>query len=139
MSLEPIHTSKLKLRVRYSETDKMGFCYYGNYAQYFEVGRVEALRELGLSYKSLEDRGIGLPVRNYSVEFKKPARYDDEIQIITEVFPLEGLSLPFKYQSLDMEGNVLNTASTELVFMNLQTGRPMRVPEDVLAILTQSS
>ncbi len=136
MPMQPIHTSTFKLRVRYGETDKMGYCYYGNYAQYFEVGRVEALRELGLSYKSLEDRGIGLPVRNYSVEFKSPARYDDEIQIITKVYPLDGLSLPFEYETLDLEGKVLNTASTELVFMNLQTGRPMRVPEDVQSLLT---
>lgn len=136
MPMQPIHTSTFKLRVRYGETDKMGYCYYGNYAQYFEVGRVEALRELGLSYKSLEDRGIGLPVRNYSVEFKNPARYDDEIQIITKVYPLDGLSLPFEYETLDLEGKVLNTASTELVFMNLQTGRPMRVPEDVQSLFT---
>ena len=80
-----IYQAELKLRVRYGETDKMGYCYYGNYAQYFEVARVEALRELGLSYKELEDQGIALPVKDYSVEFKRPAKYDDELIIKTDV------------------------------------------------------
>jgi acyl-CoA thioester hydrolase len=68
-----------QLRIRYSETDQMGYCYYGNYAAFFEIGRVETLRSLGVSYKELEDKGIMLPVLSYEVKFIKPAFYDDLI------------------------------------------------------------
>ena len=78
------------LRVRYSETDQMGYCYYGNYAQYFEVGRVEALRSIGMSYKSLEDRGIMLPVSDFQVTYKTPAKYDDQLTIQTKIIELKG-------------------------------------------------
>ncbi|MDP4662751.1 MAG: acyl-CoA thioesterase, partial [Salibacteraceae bacterium] len=64
-----------KLRVRYAETDRMGYCYYGNFAAYFEVARVEALRSLGISYKKLEDDGIILPVLDYQIKYFKPAFY----------------------------------------------------------------
>ena len=73
------------LRVRYGETDQMGYCYYGNYAQYFEVGRVEALRSLGVSYKSLEARGIMLPVSHFEINYKAPALYDDALVITTHI------------------------------------------------------
>ena len=70
-----------KLRVRYAETDKMGFCYYGNYASFFEVARVEALREKGISYRALEESGILLPVTHFEIRYFQPARYDDLLEI----------------------------------------------------------
>src|SRR3989338_11488460 len=79
MKLNFSHT--IALRVRYSETDQMGYSYYGNYAQYFEVGRVEAMRKLGISYRQLEEQGIMLPVSEFSVSYKAPALYDDELSI----------------------------------------------------------
>jgi acyl-CoA thioester hydrolase len=82
--------SEYKIRVRYAETDRMGYVYYGNYATYFEVARVEALRRLGVSYRQLEDSGILLPVLNYSVKFLKPVYYDEEIKIITAIPELPG-------------------------------------------------
>ena len=78
-----------KLRVRYSETDKMGFCYYGNYAQYFEVARVEALRELGIVYKNLEENGILLPVTEFHLRYKQAARYDEVLEIRTLISKLQ--------------------------------------------------
>ena len=75
----------IQLRVRYGETDQMGYCYYGNYAQYFEVGRVETLRSLGLSYKQLENEGFMLPVSEFSVKYKSPAFYDDLLSIETTI------------------------------------------------------
>ena len=71
----------VELRVRYSETDQMGYCYYGNYAQYFEIGRVEALRVVGMSYKILEEQGYMLPVSTMDVQYKAPAKYDDLLEI----------------------------------------------------------
>ena len=75
--------NQTKIRVRYAETDQMGYVYYGNYAQFFEVGRVEWLRSLGVSYKSLEDSGVMLPVINLNVQYIKPAKYDDLLTITT--------------------------------------------------------
>jgi len=134
--MKVIYEASFKFRVRYSETDKMGYCYYGNYASYFEVARVEALREIGLSYADLEERGVGLPVKDYSVAFKRPAKYDDEIEVRTKVHAMDGLSLGFSYETLDKDGALLNHAETTLVFVDLKTGRPMRVPDDVQELLT---
>ena len=78
-------TCNTKIRVRYAETDKMGFVYYGNYAQYFEVGRVELLRSIGLSYKSLEEMNIFLPVTKFKIKYLKPSFYDDLLSIETTI------------------------------------------------------
>ena len=88
-------TKTIELRVRYSETDQMGYCYYGNYAQYFEVGRVEALRSIGMSYKALEESGIMLPVSEFQVKYFAPAYYDDLLRIETQIIELRGSRLLF--------------------------------------------
>ena len=76
-----MYKSEVKLRVRYAETDQMGYCYYGNYAQYFEVARVESLRSLGVAYKDLEDMGIILPVTHFQIKYLKPAFYDENLSV----------------------------------------------------------
>ncbi len=123
--------TKISLRVRYAETDRMGYVYYGNYAIYFEVARVEALRELGITYKSLEDEGVLLPVADYSIKFIKPAYYDDELVVETKITALPSARIEFEYET-KRAGELLNTARTTLVFVDKQTGRPMRCPNDVL-------
>ena len=85
-----------KIRVRYGETDQMGYCYYGNYAQYFEVGRVEALRDFGFSYKEMELQGIMLPVSEFNVNYLNPAFYDDELSIVTKIVSLVGARIYFQ-------------------------------------------
>lgn len=122
------------LRVRYGETDQMGYSYYGNYAQYFEVGRVEALRELGMSYKSLEDRGVMLPVSHFEVNYKAPALYDDALQIITHVSELKGPRLIFNYE-IYVNEKLIATASTTLVFVAKETMRPIAPPDDFINLL----
>src|SRR5688572_17669126 len=87
-----------KLRVRYGETDRMGYVYYGNYAEYYEVGRVETLRELGFSYKEMEDRDVMLPVVDFSINYKKPAFYDDIISIVTTIKEMPGVRMTFHYE-----------------------------------------
>ena len=82
-------SAKISLRVRYGETDQMGYCYYGNYASFFEVGRVEALRELGLSYKEMEDQGIMLPVSHFEVDYLSPTFYDDLLTVETKIVSLQ--------------------------------------------------
>ncbi|XOV68400.1 MAG: acyl-CoA thioesterase [Fluviicola sp.] len=122
------------LRVRYGETDQMGYSYYGNYAQYFEVGRVEALRDLGMSYKSLEERGIMLPVAHFEVDYKAPALYDDALIITTHVSELKGPRLIFHYE-IHVEDKRIATASTTLVFVAKETMRPIAPPEDFIKLL----
>lgn len=116
------------LRVRYGETDQMGYCYYGNYAQYFEVGRVEAMRSLGISYKELESIGIMLPVSDFSVKYLSPALYDDKLSIQTEIASISGSKLLFHYEIYNEIGTLLSKASTTLIFVNKETMRPTRPP-----------
>jgi len=126
------HTTTL--RVRYGETDQMGYCYYGNYAQYFEVGRVEAMRKLGMSYKSLEERGIMLPVSHFEVNYKAPALYDDALQITTHINELKGPRLLFHYE-IHVDSKLIATATTTLVFVAKETMRPIAPPEDFIKLL----
>ncbi|MDB3905069.1 acyl-CoA thioesterase [Crocinitomicaceae bacterium] len=122
-------SSQIEIRIRYGETDQMGFCYYGNYAQFLEVARVETLRELGISYKELEEKGILLPVRNYSIKYIAPAKYDDIIQINTEISDIKNSQIIFKY-SIYLEQKLIATANTELVFVSKENYKPMKVPAD---------
>ena len=121
-------------RVRYGETDQMGYLYYGNYAQYFEVGRVEALRGLGMSYKSLEDRGIMLPVAHFEINYKAPALYDDALEITTNVSELKGPRLIFHYE-IHVNEKLISTGSTTLVFVAKETMRPIAPPDDFIKLL----
>ena len=123
-----MYTHKTKLRVRYGETDQMKYAYYGIYAQYFEVGRVELLRSLGLSYKYLEEIGYKLPVVNFNIDYKKPAYYDDELTIETTVFKIPKVKIVFNYKTYNSSNELLNTAETTLVFVDLNTGKPCQAP-----------
>ena len=123
------------LRVRYAETDRMGYVYYGNYATYFEVARVETLRACGITYKSLEDAGILLPVIDFHIRYFSPAHYDDEIQITTAISQLPTARIQFQYQTHRGE-TLLNEAETDLVFVDAATGKPMRCPQDILMKLS---
>ena len=126
-----------KIRVRYSETDQMGFCYYRNYASYFEVARVEALREIGISYKELENIGILLPVKKFEISYQQPAKYDDLLEIRTRIVQLEGVRIGFEYKTYNEEGVLLNEAYTLLVFVNAATQKPIPAPADFLNLITK--
>lgn len=128
--------SVIQVRVRYSETDRMGYCYYGNYAQYLEVGRVELLRELGVSYKELEDKGVALPVANYQINYKRPAHYDDLLSVHTIIRSCEGVRIVFDYEVKNEEGQLICNAETTLVFVDFETGRPTKAPKEVVSLLT---
>src|SRR3989338_2710959 len=119
-----MYKAETKVRVRYSETDQMGYCYYGNYAAYFEVARVEALRELGMSYKQMEEDGIAMPVLEYQIKYFKPAFYDDEIRIETIITEMPQYRIYFTYKSYNTKNELINEAKTSLVFVNKTTGKP---------------
>ncbi|GIZ08755.1 thioesterase family protein [Flavobacterium sp. UMI-01] len=121
----------LKVRVRYSETDQMGVVYHGNYAQYFEMGRVEWLRNMGVSYKWMEENGVMLPVVSLSVQYKKPARYDDLLTVKTILKSQTSVKIEFDYEIYNEEMELLTIANSILVFVDMKTGRPRTPPEYV--------
>jgi len=122
---------EFKVRVRYAETDQMGVVYHGNYAQYFEMGRVEWLRNLGLSYKFMEENGIMLPVVSLTLNYKKPARYDDLLTVRTILKKQESVKIEFDYEIYNEAGELLTIGNSVLVFVDMKTGRPVVPPDYV--------
>ena len=122
--------SEVKLRVRYGETDRMGYAYYGNYAEYFEVARVEALRELGMNYKDMEDSGTILPVYTFSVKYFKPAFYDYLLTIKTSIKKMPEARITFEYETFNEKKELLNKGETTLVFIDTKSNKPRSAPED---------
>lgn len=133
-----MYLSETKVRVRYAETDKMSYVYYGNYASYFEVARVEALRDLGMSYKQMEEEGFMLPVLEYKVKYFKPALYDDLLTIRTTIPVMPSVRIVFQYEIFNEENVLLTTAETTLVFIEAASGRPCKAPADLLSKLAPS-
>jgi len=126
------------LRTRYAETDQMGVVYYGNYPQYLELGRVEWLRAIGLTYKEMEAEGIMMPVVSLQIQYKKPALYDELITIRTKLKDLPSTKIEFDYEILNEKGELLSTANTILVFVDAKTFRPVRCPEKVLDLIREA-
>lgn len=124
------HTSFVK--VRYAETDQMGVVHHGNYAQYLEIARIEWLDELGISYSSMEEKGIMLPVYSMEFRFVKPAFFGDELEIVTQLKKLPNVKIEFDYEVFNKKGDLLTQASTVLVFMDSKTRRPVRCPKYIL-------
>jgi acyl-CoA thioester hydrolase len=122
---------EFKVRVRYSETDQMGVVYHGNYAQYFEMGRVEWLRNLGISYKWMEDSGVMLPVVSLNINYKKPARYDDLLTVKTIFKSQTTVKIEFDYEIFNEKQELLTIANSILVFVDMKTSRPIAPPDYV--------
>ncbi len=127
--------AETSLRVRYVETDQMGYSHHSNYIIYYEYGRVEALRSLGMSYKALEDSGVMMPVIDSGSRYLKPALYDDEIKIQITVPELPSVRMKFEYK-LFVNEILINKGYTTLAFVNMKSGRPMRAPESMMKLLT---
>lgn len=134
---EKVYSNVTQLRVRYSETDQMGYVYYGNYAQFFEVGRVEAMRGLGMSYRDLEEQGIMLPVLDYKTKYIKPAKYDDLLTIKTIIRELPEVRIRFEYEVYNEKEELLNKGETTLVFIDMKTNRPRRAPQPMIEALSK--
>lgn len=122
------------IRVRYYDTDQMGIVYYGNYARFYEIGRVEALRHLGLSYKEIEQSGISMPVYDLTSRFIRPAKYDDLLTIRVTIPQMPKTRLMFDYEIFNQEGQLLNTGQTTLVFVRTETGRPCAAPSELVEV-----
>ena len=123
---------QINVRVRYSETDQMGVVYHGNYIPYFEIGRVEWLRDKGISYKSMEESGVALPIVSMNVNYKKPARYDELLTVHTRFKSQSSVKIEFDCKIYNESDELLTTAQFILVFVSLKTGRPTAPPDYVL-------
>ena len=122
-------TAETKVRVRYGETDKMGYAYYGYYTLYYEVARTDAMRTLGMTYKELEAMGIMLPVSEVNIKYIKPAFYDDELLIKTFIKKLPGLRIVFDYEIYNPDNELINTGQSTLVFINQKENKPCKPPD----------
>ncbi|OYT17569.1 MAG: thioesterase [Bacteroidetes bacterium 4572_77] len=123
------YTFKTQVRVRYVEVDQSGFVYNGNYATYYEVARSEALRDMGYTYKKMEDDGIIMPLVNQYSRFHKPAYYDDLLTIITTVPKLPEARIRFEYEIFNQKNEKINSGYNELIFLNAEKRRPQRAPQ----------
>ena len=126
---------EIQIRVRYGETDQMGVVYHGNYALYLEMGRIEWLRKLGVSYKKMEENGIMLPVVSMSLNFKKSACYDDLINVKTQLKNQHTAKIEFDYEITSENGQILALANVVLAFIDMKTNRPVRAPQYILDVI----
>lgn len=131
-----MQTHTIKIRVRYGETDQMGYVYYGNYAQYFEMGRVEWLRNLGVSYKEMEEHGVMLPVVNLNVNYLKPAKYDNLLTLKTTLIKKPSAKIEFDFQLFNEQNELLTKGYVSLVFIDMKKNRPTRCPDYILDKVT---
>lgn len=124
--------SETKIRVRYGETDQMGYVYYGNYPLYYEVGRVEALRELGIVYRDMElNYGIMMPVISMEIKYLRPAKYDDLVTIKTIVEEIPDKEIHFRFELYNEKGKLLNTGKVTLCFIQMDINKRVSFPEDL--------
>jgi acyl-CoA thioester hydrolase len=128
-------TAETKIRVRYAETDQMGYVYYGNYAMYFEVARVEAMRSVGFSYREMEENGVMMPVLESYFNYLKPGKYDELLTLKTIIPSLPGAKIRFEYQVINQQGDLITEGWTTLAFLKKETHQPTRPPRNLLDLL----
>ena len=132
-----IHTTH-SIRVRYGETDPMKYVYYGNYAEYFEVARVELFRTLGISYDEIERRGIFLPVSEYKIKYIRPGLYDQLLEIHTYIKKIPGVKIEFDYEIYNEDKVKITEASTTLFFLDAETNKIVRCPGFLLDLIKEN-
>ncbi len=132
-----IHTTH-SIRVRYGETDPMKYVYYGNYAEYFEVARVELFRTLGISYDEIEKRGIFLPVSEYKIKYLKPGLYDQLLEIHTYIKKIPAVKIEFEYEIYNEDKVKITEASTTLFFLDAETNKIVRCPDFLLDLINKN-
>ena len=132
-----IHTTH-SIRVRYGETDPMKYVYYGNYAEYFEVARVELFRTLGISYDEIEKRGIFLPVSEYKIKYLKPGLYDQLLEIHTYIKKIPAVKIEFEYEIYNEDKVKITEASTTLFFLDAETNKIVRCPDFLLNLIKEN-
>lgn len=131
-----MYQATTQIRVRYAETDQMGHVYHGNYAIYHEVARVDAMKQIGFSYKGLEDAGIMMPVYENSFRYILPAMYDQLLTIKVIVEEPPRVKMTFRYEITNEEEKLIHTGSTTLFFMDIKNQRPVRAPQQIIELMT---
>ena len=134
--LASMYQSETTVRVRYGETDQMAYVYYGVYAMYYEVARVESLRKLGVTYKELEASGVMMPVLENHSKFLMAARYDELLKIVTTIREKPTVRIKFEYEIFNEQNKLINLGETLLAFVDTKSGRPCRPPELMMNVLT---
>ncbi|NPA67738.1 MAG: acyl-CoA thioesterase [Chlorobi bacterium] len=124
-------TSETKIRVRYGETDQMGYVYYGNYPLYYEVARTDMIKKIGWSYKTMEENGIMMPVLSLNVKYIRPAYYDDELTVKVFVKKMPSTRMEFEYEVFNEKKELINKGSTVLVFVDMKTVKPTVAPKEL--------
>lgn len=127
-----ILSDEIQIRIRYGETDQMGVVYHGNYAQFLEIGRIEWLKKLGVSYKTMEENGVMLPVISLHIDFKKSACFDDLIKVKTKLVKIPTARIEFDYEIRNDKNEILTFAKTILAFVDMKTKRPIKCPQHIL-------
>jgi len=128
-----MYTAKTKIKVRYGETDQMGFLYYGFYAWYYEIGRVEALRDLGVVYKEVEEQGTLMVVGSLTSKFIKSAHYDEEIEVVTSIMALPKMGvLPFKTEMYNENGDLIHKGTVQIICIDDKTRKRKAVPDEIV-------
>lgn len=121
--------TETKIRIYYEDTDQMGVVYYGNYARYYEIGRTEMIRDLGFTYKQMEELGIMLPAHSLKINYLKSAYYDDLLTVRTIVDTIPKVKFPIKTEIYNEKGELINTGEVVLVFFNARTNKPCAAPK----------
>lgn len=134
--LKMIHTTHT-VRVRYAETDPMKYVYYGNYAQYLELGRVELFRSIGMSYDEIENHGIWLPVSEYKIKYLKPALYDQKLTIHTYVKNKPGVRIQFDYEIFNEDDVKITEATTVLYFFEAKRNKIIKCPDFLMDLINE--
>lgn len=129
--------NKIPLKIRYSETDQMGYAHHGNYAQYFEIGRIALLNDLGISYKKMEEEGIILPVYSLNTRFLKPAKFDDSLILRTILKEIPSVRITFEYEIYNSNQEKISFGETVLVFVDTKKNRPIKIPQELLSKITE--
>ena len=127
-----MYQHEYQYRVRYADTDQMGYVYYGNYARLYEIGRVEALRSLGFSYKAMEDSGVMMPVYENTSKYIAPTLYDELLTIRTTIKTLPAARVVFHYEILNTKGVLVHKGETTLVFVKMENNRLTTAPKELL-------
>ncbi len=133
-----MYQSTTQIRVRYAETDQMNVVYYGNYAQYFEIGRVESIRALGFTYKQMEGEGVIMPVVELHTRFLRPATYDELLTIQTQIRALPtSYHIEFFQDVFNEENKILAAGRVVLYFLQKETWKRVNIPQDLQNALTK--
>ena len=127
-----MNTHQTEIKVRYGETDQMGVVYHGNYAQYLEIGRLEWLDAIGVSYKEMEANDVMLPIASMNVKYLKSAIYGDILTVSTTLLKRPTASIEFTYEIHNSSRELLTTAYTKLAFINMKSNFPIRCPQYIL-------